>query len=318
MQMSPIIAVLIATYNGEVFLKQQLDSILNQTYSNLKIYISDDNSSDSTAQIIKTYKEKFPDTIFYIFNKNNIGVVKNFENLILNCEEDYIALSDQDDVWLADKLEKQMKAMLALERENITRACLVHSDLCMIDEKDEIIHESYFKFRKYVLGEKKDLGHILGPSGIMGNTLLFNKELKNIALPFPDKLDVHDYWLGVNAELFGKRKTIKETLVQYRIHTHNASNSKSTLKNNKITINRDIKLPNMETNRKLFLPEITNRIKSKEDLKIVKAYIEYLYFNKNRLYIYWKLIYFSLVKKSCLFRLTLLLKICFTNRYNKV
>lgn len=318
MNKSPVVAVLVATYNGEVFLKQQLDSILNQTYSNIKIYISDDNSSDNTPQIIKTYKEKFPDKIFYTLNNSNFGVVKNFENLIFNCKEDYMALSDQDDVWQVAKLEKQMDAMLELDSENISLPCLVNSDLCMIDEKDKIVHKSYFQFRNYVLNDKKDLGHILGPSGIMGNTLLINKELKHIVLPFPDKLDVHDYWLGLNAELFGKRKTINKQLVQYRIHSNNVSNSKGTIKKKKIIITRDIKLPNMETNRKLFLPEIVGRINSKEDLKIVNAYIDYLKFSKNRLSLYCDLIYFSLVKKSLLFRIKLLLKLFFTNRYNKV
>lgn len=318
MYKSPVVAVLVATYNGEVFLKQQLDSILNQTYSNIKIYISDDNSSDNTPQIIKTYKEKNPNKIFYILNNSNIGVVKNFENLMLNCKEDYMALSDQDDVWQVTKLKKQMDAMLELESKNISIPCLVNSDLCMIDEKDKMIHKSYFQFRNYVLSDKRDLGHILGPSGIMGNTLLINKELKHSALPFPNKLDVHDYWLGLNAELFGKRKTINEQLVQYRIHSNNVSNSKSTIKKNKTIITRDIKLPNMQTNRKLFLPEIIARINSKEDLKIVNVYIDYLKFNKNGLSLYCDLIYFSLVKKSLLFRIKLLWKLFFTNRYNKV
>ena len=318
MNKSPVVAVLVATYNGEVFLKQQLDSILNQTYSNIKIYISDDNSSDNTAQIIKTYKENFPEKIFYTLNNSNIGVMKNFENLIFNCKEDYMALSDQDDIWQASKLQRQMDAMLELESENISLPCLVNSDLCMIDEKDKMINKSYFQFRNYVLSDKRDLGHILGPSGIMGNTLLINKELKHIALPFPSKLDVHDYWLGLNAELFGKRKTINEQLVQYRIHSNNVSNSKSTIKKNKTIITRDVKLPNMQTNRKLFLPEIIARINSKEDLKTVNAYIDYLKFNKNRLSLYCDLIYFSLVKKGLLFRIKLLLKLFFTNRYNKV
>jgi len=318
MHKSPLVAVLIATYNGEAFLKQQLDSILNQTYSNIKIYISDDNSSDTTVQIIENYKEKFPDKIFYTLNKSNVGVVKNFENLIFNCQEEYMALSDQDDIWQVNKLKKQMDAMLELESENISLPCLVNSDLSMIDEKEQMTHQSYFKFRNYVLSDKRYLGHILVPSGIMGNILLMIKRLKHSTLPFPDALDRHDYWLGLHAELFGKRKTIQEQLVQYRIHNDNISNSKSIIKKNKMSIKRDIKLPNMETNRKLFLPKLIGRITSKEDLKTVNAYIDYLKFNKNRLSLYCDLIYFSLVKKSLLFRMKLLLKLLFTNRYNKV
>ena len=307
-----------ATCNGETFLEEQLLSILNQTYQNFQITISDDCSSDGTVAIIKEYQQKYPQRITLLENNIRVGVVKNFESLLENCIADYIAFCDQDDIWEFDKLQKEMEVMLQLEATIDQKACLVHSDLLMIDDHNNLIRPSYFSFRGYRLKDKKDLGHILGPSGVMGNTLLINKALRDIVLPFPDTLDVHDYWIGVCAELFGYRKTLHEPLVRYRIHGNNTSNSFSSL-NKKSTFlkffSRDIKLPNLETKRKIFLHSLLEKIKNSKDKKTFQAYLDYLEFKKNRLEIYFDLIKYSLVKRGFLFRIKLFFKIIFTNRY---
>ena len=313
---NPTAAVLLATYNGEKFLTQQLDSILSQTYENIKIYISDDKSSDSTAEILASYQKKFPKKVFYSINENNVGYVKNFEKLLNNCNEEYMALSDQDDIWMPEKLELQMQEMLSLEDAYNDGACLIHSDLFMIDVNEMLIQKSYFQYRGYAIKPEKDLGHILGPCGVMGNTILLNKKLKELILPFPDSLDLHDYWIGVNAELFGCRKTLFSQLVKYRIHQNNACNSKEALQRKQHSfIDRDIRLPNLETKRKYFLPKLREKIQDKEDLKVFDAYIEYLNFQPNRLKIYINLIKYSLVKRDVWFRMKLFFKILFTNRY---
>lgn len=313
---NPTVAILIATYNGEMFLKQQLDSILAQTYQNIKIYISDDKSSDSTIKILFDYQKKHPNKIFYSVNEENIGYVKNFENLLLHCPEDYISLSDQDDIWLDNKLEIQMHEMLKLEESNKEDAYLVHSDLSMIDENNQIIKSSYFKYRNYKLKDTKDLGHMLGPCGVMGNTILMNKKLKDFVLKFPDKLDLHDYWIGVNCELFGVRKTLNLQLVKYRIHSNNFSNSQAILSKKKFFQSRkDIKLPNLETNRKYYLPKLYEKIKAGKDIETLDAYMSYLEFKNNRLLTYINLLKFSLIKRNTLFRIKLFFKILFTKRY---
>lgn len=308
---NPTVAVLIATYNGERFLEEQLDSIFSQTYTNFKIYLSDDASNDSTAEILKHYKAKHPQQLFYTINQKNIGFVKNFEKLISQCTEEYIALADQDDIWHVQKLEKEMTAIGELKKEHGDSPFLINSDLEMIDESRNTLHHSYFKFRKYKLRDTKDVGHILGPCAIMGNTLLFNQKLKNIILPFPDTLDVHDYWIGVNCELFGIRKTLFEPLVLYRIHTANSSNSTEKFEKKSFfsLLKRVDKLPNMQTNRKLFLPALLVKVSDKEDLEVLNAYIDYLKFSKNRIKIYFSLLKYSLIKRDLFFRIGLFFKI---------
>lgn len=317
MQNKPTIAVLMATYNGEMFLKQQLDSILSQTYQNFKIYVSDDLSNDGTLEIIKKYQQNFPEKIFYTVNEVNIGYVENFEKLLKNSSEPYLALSDQDDIWEQHKLELLVENMLCIEAHNKQTPILVHSDLSMIDEDGKLFRSSYFDYRGYKLKEEKDLGHILGPCGVMGNTLLINDKLKKLVLPFPKMLDVHDYWIAVNAELFGKRKTLFKPLVQYRIHKSNVSNSHKHLKKQTVAFfSRDIKLPNMQTNRKLFLLFLFEKVQNVDDMRVLKAYMKYLQLKGNRIRIYINLLKYALVKRDWLFRAKLFLKILVTNRYD--
>ena len=315
MQNSPHIAVLVATYNGADFLEQQLDSLLSQTYTNFTIYISDDNSTDTTHAILKRYKLQYPDKIFYSINKRNFGFVKNFEKLLQENQSQYYAFCDQDDIWHKDKLLLELEAILQLELQYTDKACLVHTDLSMIDEDGKIIKESYFKYRKYTLKNTKDLGHILGPCGVVGNTLLINQSLKDLVLPFPENLDMHDYWIAVNCELFGVRKTIFKPLVKYRIHTHNSSNSKKKLKSSFFHFSRDMQLPNLETNRKIFLPLLQKKLLKEEDKEVLEKYLEYLNFANSKIIIYFNLLKYSLVKRDLVFRVKLLFKWFVTKRY---
>ncbi|MBT0883483.1 glycosyltransferase, partial [Campylobacter sp. 2018MI13] len=118
MQSSNCVAIIMATYNGEKYISKQLDSIINQAYKNIKIYINDDCSTDNTYSILKQYQKKYPYLINIKQNKNNIGFIKNFETLIKNCNEDFIALSDQDDIWDKNKLSKQMEIILKYDFQN--------------------------------------------------------------------------------------------------------------------------------------------------------------------------------------------------------
>jgi rhamnosyltransferase len=309
----PKVTIVMATYNGEKFIKKQLESILTQSYKNFELIICDDKSTDTTQDILHKYAQQYQNIVFFI-NRERIGVVKNFEKLINLADSDYIACSDQDDIWKKDKLEIEMTAMLS-NKEYLNIPSLVHSDLSLIDENDCIEHTSYFKYRNYQLGNKKDLGHILGPCGVMGNTLIINKKLKKLILPFPDTLDVHDYWIAIVCELFGKRITINQKLVKYRIHSGNCSNKKSIIFKSKLHFSRNIKLPNLETNRKYFLPLLLSNISNQKDKKILKIYLEYLEFKKNKFSLYYKLIRYSLVKKGFIFRIKLLVKFFVIKRY---
>ena len=125
--MDEYVDILLATYNGEKYIREQLDSILQQTYNKINIYISDDYSTDSTPNILKEYELKY-DNINVTYQEQNIGSIRNFEYLMTKVKSQYYMLSDQDDVWYEDKVEKSLKK---LKEEN---ADLVFTDLEVVDE----------------------------------------------------------------------------------------------------------------------------------------------------------------------------------------
>ena len=136
--------ILLATYNGEKYLKEQIESILNQTYKNIQIIISDDCSKDATRDILKEYENN--EKIKVVYQEKNLGYVKNFEFLLKQVESDIYMLSDQDDVWKKEKVEKTVEK---LKQENLD---LVFGDLEVVDENLNTICKSYNKYMHFSAG----------------------------------------------------------------------------------------------------------------------------------------------------------------------
>jgi len=206
-----LVSIAMATYNGSEYLKEQLDSILNQTYANIEVIICDDCSTDNTFQILQDYAKK--DSRIKLFkNDKNLGYVKNFEKAISLSKGDYIALSDQDDVWMKDKIEILLK--------EIKKYDLIHSDACLINEKNAIISESFSKFSNKMIKPLSIIDITLNGC-VTGCTCMFTKKLKQYVLPFPDRLYMHDKWLGINAYYLGSIKYLDLPLIKYRQHSNN-------------------------------------------------------------------------------------------------
>lgn len=311
-----VISIAMATYNGQKFLTQQIDSILNQSYKNLELIICDDISTDKTIEIIEGYIKKY-DFIKLYKNEINLGFVKNFEKAIGLCSGKYIALSDQDDIWELNKLELYINEIQKIEKENIDLPVMIHSDLITIDSMSKVIEKSYFEFRNYNFKAKKSIGTMLGPCGVMGNTILFNKELKKYILPFPDNLAFHDYWIAVVNELLGKRITLYDKLVMYRVHETNSSNSEKNISRKKSLVNsiktvltRDFTLPYKTTIRKETIKELLKRFNLlKEDRKIVEIFVKYLSSNLNKLHAIYFMIKYNYIKTGLKYRLSVFLKV---------
>ena len=175
------IDILLATYNGEKYLKEQLDSILNQTYTNFRLLISDDCSKDYTRQILKEYEKK-DSRIKLFFQEKNLGYVKNFEFLLTKVENEIYALSDQDDVWNKDKIEKTYNK---LKKDN---ADLAFTDLEVVDEKLETMYPSFNnymmlsrKIEKYVDDYKMQYLY----NCVTGCTLMSKKAFLDKIIPIP-------------------------------------------------------------------------------------------------------------------------------------
>ncbi len=217
--MEETIDVLLATYNGEKYLTEQIESILNQTYRNIRILISDDCSKDNTREIIKEYQKK-DSRIHAYFQENNLGYIKNFEFLIKQVESNMFMLSDQDDVWLPEKIEKTAEVM---KREN---ADLVFGDLEVVDENLKTINPS---FNEYMLLKRKinkciknyKVNYLY--NCVTGCTTLIKSKWIEKILPIPSnsRYVPHDYWIGIMIALEGKLAYVEKPYIKYRQHGNN-------------------------------------------------------------------------------------------------
>lgn len=205
----PEISVVIATYNGEKYLKQQLDSILTQTITPKEIIIVDDASTDGTVSILETYAT---DKRFRLFvNEQNTGYIKSFEKGMLHTSCPLIALSDQDDIWLPHKLETLLT--------NLQNYIAVYSDSVLIAENGASLHKKMSDLKNQLTYDNC-LMYTIG-AWAPGHAMLFRKELIEKCNPFPT-IVTHDFWLGFVAACYGGIAYVNEVLVQYRQHTTNA------------------------------------------------------------------------------------------------
>jgi len=303
----PDVAILMATYNGEAFIEEQLNSLFAQTYRHFYLIVCDDASTDSTIDILHTYKNRHSNMTVYQ-NTTNIGYVKNFEKLLQLAESyPYIVLCDQDDIWQPNKLQIQHTLMSKLEKKYINTPLLLHSDLLIMDDKKQIQKESYFTFRSYRLRQAKDLGHILGPCGVMGNTLFFNKPLRDLILPFPEKLENHDYWIAVVNELLGKRITLREPLVKYRIHDENASNSIDKIERKRFSLGQNLPYEN-STRGEVIEALLTRYHLPPDDKKILESFLVYLNRNASIFQRGFVALRYSFIKRSIWYRIKFIIK----------
>lgn len=213
------IDILLATYNGEKYLSELIDSILSQTYKNIRLIISDDCSKDNTREILDKYKKEDSRVIVYKQEQNQ-GYVKNFEFLLKKVESDYYMLADQDDVWLPEKVEKSLQKLKA---EN---ADLVFGDLEVVDQNLKTIYPSFNDFmllsrkiQKYIKSYK--LNYLY--NCITGCTILAKSKFISQILPVPttSKYFIHDHWIGIIMSTYGKLAYMPEKYIKYRQHGDN-------------------------------------------------------------------------------------------------
>lgn len=207
-----LVSVVIATYNGERYLQQQLDSIYSQTYSNLEVVVTDDCSKDKTVEILELYRNKYG--LKYSINEENLGYVKNFERAASLCSGDYIAFCDQDDIFLPDKIE-------TLVRE-IGEYSLIYSDATLIDCNGKEFAQSYMRYVNFPMLTGKPFRELLFSCFIRGFQMLFTRDLLRAALPMPDRV-THDDWFSILAAKRGGIRYLDRPLAQYRQHGRNVT-----------------------------------------------------------------------------------------------
>lgn len=197
-----------ATYNGSKYIKEQLDSILPQLPEDAELIVSDDGSKDDTLELVRGFR----DARIKIIAGPGKGPVNNFENALKEATGEIIFLSDQDDVWQPEKLEKVLSAF------DDNTECVLH-DAVVTDAGGETLMPSFFAWRKVRHGV---FGNLMKNS-YTGCCMALTKELVTKALPFPQDIEMHDWWLGLMAEKNGTAKFIEDKLINYRRHGENAN-----------------------------------------------------------------------------------------------
>mgnify|MGYP000173063091 CR=1 FL=1 len=220
------VEVLLATYNGERYIEEQLNSLLNQTYKDFTILIGEDCSTDSTLVILESYKKQYPNKIKILNNEIQRGHCYNFLNLLKETTGDYIFFCDQDDIWEKNKIELTLEKIKKIEVENFNIPILIHTDQVIIDEKGKILSDSStVYFRKII--EFSSVEEIAFRGGLHGCTMLLNKKmlqlLKKIKIWECQKLVYHDWSIAIIAFMKGKVFYLDEKTMRYRIHQKNAS-----------------------------------------------------------------------------------------------
>lgn len=206
-----MISVCIATYNGEKYIQEQLSSILKQLNNNDEVIISDDHSIDNTLELIKSLNDS---RIKVFINDKEKGYTRNFENALEKASGDIIFLSDQDDVWMDDKV--------TISLENLKNYDMVVCNAELVDSSLNKLNETVFDFRNVKSGFINNFIQIK----YLGCSMAFKRCVLDKSLPFPasQKLIPHDSWLTLVSEMFYKVKLIEKPLMYYRRHDNNTSN----------------------------------------------------------------------------------------------
>ena len=198
-----MVSVCIATYNGEKYIQEQLQSILSQIGKEDEVVVSDDGSTDGTLDIVR----QMNDGRIRLLHSEAHNIVRNFENALTHVQGDVIFLSDQDDVWLPGKYEECLRHLKEYD--------LVVSDATVTDEALNVVYPSFFKH----FGCGKGILKNIARSTYFGACMAFKREILDRALPFPDDREIgHDLWLGLVAEMTGRVLFLPEPLILYRRH----------------------------------------------------------------------------------------------------
>lgn len=211
--------IVLATYNGERFLREQMDSVLAQTYENITVEVCDDGSTDGTAAIVREYEAQ-DERVKLHLNPHNLGYVKNFLEGVKRCTAPYVMLCDQDDIWQKDKVEKTLLAMQKEEKKMAGKPVLVFTDAVNFDSHtgEEL---GFFHETSHLDVKKVDTAHLFMENKCIGCTMMMNRAILPYLKELPEEIRVHDWWLALICSHFGTIEYVPQATLRYRQHEEN-------------------------------------------------------------------------------------------------
>lgn len=218
------VCILLAAYNGAAYIRQQIDSILQQDYPNIQLVLSDDGSQDGTQEILAEYEAEYPGRVIWHQSGKRFGKAQtHFMHLLRTFHDaDYIMFSDQDDVWHPDKVRKTLQKMREIEKDTSVPA-LVHTDLRVVDRELNMIAPSFCKYSN-INGNRLKLNQLLVQNVVTGCTVMINHELAKLACAeiAEDRVIMHDWWMAMLAAACGATGFLDEATIEYRQHGSNS------------------------------------------------------------------------------------------------
>ncbi|MFZ3388759.1 glycosyltransferase family 2 protein [Buttiauxella gaviniae] len=269
-----IVDIVMATYNGVLFIEEQIESIQNQTFKNWRLLISDDGSSDKTIELIRK-KIECDKRIILVNTERQGGVVKNFERALKETNANLIAFCDQDDIWPLDRLQILINKYFELSN-NQSIPFLIYTDLELIDARGELLNESFYKSNRIDPLDNLKSNNLMWFSSVYGCTILVNRELLKISLPFPKDIPMHDHWLALKAMHANGLYYYDYKSVKYRQHELNVVGGRSKTFYEKIKVlPKNIKnIFSTVTKVKQMQFSINNKVSSiAEDFIFARKYI---------------------------------------------
>jgi len=216
--------ILLVTYNGERFVKSQVESVLGQMDSGCRLLIRDDGSSDGTLHLLRKFAAREPRRVVLVDDRGpRLGLCANFGRLVEHSDADYVVFCDQDDVWLPGRISTPLERIAAVEQDvGATTPVLAHTDLVVVDENLRTIAPSFWSYINIDPYHGSRLNRLLIQNVVTGCATMVNRALLRRAFPIPRSgAPMHDWWLALVASAFGRIETIPAKTVLYRQHSTN-------------------------------------------------------------------------------------------------
>ncbi|WP_045029998.1 glycosyltransferase family 2 protein [Draconibacterium sediminis] len=217
-----MVDILLSTFNGQAYIPDLLQSLQSQTFTDWRLIVRDDGSTDETLSMLKHFRETHPKKIINLDEKiKNLGPMRSFEKLMEYSSAEYIMFCDQDDVWLPHKIEESLACIQQLEQKNPDKAALVFSDLEVVDEHLNTINSSFWSYSKVNPENVYNCYKLLINNPAPGCTFILNKKVKSLVLPFPEQARMHDWWIILKVAESGVIDYLKKPGLLYRQHKKN-------------------------------------------------------------------------------------------------
>lgn len=284
-----LINIILAAYNGKKYIKEQIQSIIDNDYTNIKVWVFDDGSTDGTDEIITEFEKEYPGRVIFYKNPENKGLTRNFLEGVLMVSKriheecpnqnikNYYMFSDQDDFWHKDKIKKTYQKTVSTEKKyGKNKPIAVYTDALVVDEHLNLINPSFHRSNKLDV-TKTDFAHLLMENKLIGCTIMINQELVHmLGNKINEGIRFHDWWVALIAASFGHISYVKDATLSYRQHGNNIVGDQSF---KKYVINRLLNLKSQSSSidknilqAKLFYKIYGDILGSKEK-EIIKNFI---------------------------------------------